>query len=98
MFDGLKTRKQVRELEEEMLKLTRIVEAHDLEWTDMRARCKRLLDRTEKAAKRLETDVESETSGDIPQNGEGEGLPALSLSPSQQRLNQQILRQRRKVQ
>lgn len=95
MFDGLKTRKRLIELEEQMLKLTRIVEAHDLEWDDMRARCKRLLDRTEKAAKRVESEVQSEEPQDLQTEGEGQGSH-LTLSPAQQRLNLQILRQRQR--
>lgn len=91
MFDSLKVRKRLIELEEQMLKLTRVIESHDLEWADMRARCKRLLDRTEKAARRLET----EEIEDSPPTVEGEGpSPALSLSPSQRRLQDQIMRQR----
>lgn len=95
MFDSLKLRKRVLELEEEMLKLTRIIQSHDLEWSDMRARCKRLLDRTEKAAKRMETEEEPELSAapEVEVAGES-GSPALLLSPAQQRLQQQILRQR----
>lgn len=92
MFDSLKVRKRLIELEEQMLKLTRVIESHDLEWADMRARCKRLLDRTEKAARRLETEEIDDPA--VP-TGEGEGLaPVLSLSPSQRRLQEQIMRQR----
>lgn len=95
MFDGLKLRKRVNELEEQMLKLTRVIESHDLEWADMRARCKRLLDRTEKAARRLEPEVESNES--VVPSAEGEGMaPVLSLSPSQRRLQDQIIRQRQR--
>lgn len=94
MFGASRIEKRVKELEDTCLRLTRIVESHDLEWDDMRARCKRLLDRTEKAAKRLEPQVESEAPQDDPQNGEGVS-PAMTLSPSQHRLQQQILQRRR---
>src|SRR6267143_1863497 len=49
----LKANRRLSELEEELSKLKRIVEERDLDWQDMRARCRRLLDRTEKAADRI---------------------------------------------
>lgn len=51
--------RRVRQLEEEVESLQRLVKARDLDWDDMRARCKRLLDRTEKAASRVSQEEET---------------------------------------
>lgn len=94
MFERLKMRKRISDLEEQMTKLARAVAERDLDWTELRARCKRLLDRTEKAAKRAEAGVELEEPQSTAAEGmvtQGNGHP---LSPSQQRLQQQILRTR----
>jgi len=85
--------RRLSELEESMLKLSRIVESRDLDWEDMRARCKRLLDRTEKAAKRVvdsESDTAAEGSAEPEQSSNGGGL----LSPRQKTIQQQILHRR----
>jgi len=91
MFRWFQLAKRVSELEEQMLKLTRIVEDKDLDWADMRARCKRLLDRTDKAAKRV---VESEESVESNAGGEQERTDGHLLTPRQRTLQQQILRRR----
>lgn len=89
VFEGLKSLKRLKELEEEMLRLTRIVEARDLDWQDMRARCKRLLDRTEKAAARAS----------VPEEATGDPSDAANvfdhLTPSQRRLQEQVNNRRR---
>jgi hypothetical protein len=95
MFDWLKLRKRVSELEDEMAKLARIVSDRDLDWTEMRARCKRLLDRTEKAAKHLEQGVESETGTLTQGTGEGSAGNGRTLTPAQAILQQKILSRRR---
>jgi hypothetical protein len=97
IFSNFRLTRRVSELEEEVSKLKRIVEDHDLDWSDMRARCKRLLDRTEKAANRLqegETEIDSELP--IPLNN-GEGMAGLvhhALTPRQRAIQSQILHRR----
>lgn len=91
----LKTLKPTFDAREEVAKLKRMVEERDLDWVDMRARCKRLLDRTEKAAAALKPEVESET---VPTNGaEGAALTSITgraLTPHQMQIQQQILKRR----
>jgi hypothetical protein len=78
---------------EELRTLKRLVEERDLDWVDMRSRCKRLLARTEKAAKRLEPELESTPA--IPTNGEGaRSISGRALSPHQMEVQQMILRKR----
>lgn len=88
-----KAKRGYDELEEEIRKLKRLVEERDLDWVDMRSRCKRLLDRTEKAARALQPDVQSEELVPSGQNGEGTAHGRL-LSPHQMQIQQQILRKR----
>jgi hypothetical protein len=87
-----------KELRGLLLSLVRKIDDKDLDWADMRARCKRLLDRTEKAAARVaagEPDVSSEVQQDNPQaNGEGNHQPGRMLSPHQLSIQQAILRRR----
>lgn len=95
MFERYKLTKRVDELQDMVSDLTRLVKARDLDWEDMRARCKRLLDRTEKAARRV---VESEQGNDAgepvvaaaPESVSGNGR----LSPHQIEVQQKILRRR----
>jgi hypothetical protein len=92
----LKLAKRVSELEDQMLKLARVVSDRDLDWTDMRARCKRLLDRTEKAAARMESGVESGQEQGL--SGQSEGLTGANgrtLTPAQAILQTKILSRRR---
>jgi len=96
MFKLLKLAKRVSELEDQMARLTRIVETRDMDWIEMRARVKRLLDRTEKAAKRVESE---EPTSEVAEAGEENGVKISlgtqsRLSPAQNRLNQMILRSR----
>ncbi len=53
-FHRKSTDELVRELREEVAQLKRTVADRDLDWTEMRARCKRLLDRSEKQLKAIE--------------------------------------------
>lgn len=80
-----------------MTKLTRLVESRDLDWADMRARCKRLLDRAEKAAARAEQGVDSEQHlSTAPLGGEGAAAGnGSALTPAQAILQQKILSRRR---
>lgn len=96
VFGASRSEKRLKELESEMLKLTRIVESRDLDWQDMRARCKRLLDRAEKAQRAVEHTVESDEVENpaIPDGGEAP-KSSFTLTPSQVRLQQQILKMRR---
>lgn len=86
--------KRVSELEDMMIRLSKLMDDRDLDWEDMRARCKRLLDRTEKAARRVVTSEEQQE----PQTESGgngtEMTVAPGLSPKQRLLQQQILRRR----
>jgi hypothetical protein len=96
MFRWFKLAKRVSELEDEMAKLARIVSDRDMDWTEMRARCKRLLDRTEKAAKRVDPGVESEPGTLTGTPGEGDaGANGFTLTPAQQLLQRKILSRRR---
>ena len=85
-------------LRELLSKVLRKVDEKDLDWSDMRARCKRLLDRTEKAAARVaagEEAVSSEPTQEVPQaNGEGTNQSGRMLSPHQISIQQAILRRR----
>ena len=85
----------IQELWEAIKTITREVERKDMDWADMRARCKRLLDRTEKAATRAEQAEPVVTSEHVPQaNGEGTDLHGRALSPHQMEIQQKILRRR----
>lgn len=90
VFETFKLRKRVQELQEEMLKLTRIVETRDLDWQDMRARCKRLLDRTEKAAQAIRDTEQGEDA-----SAEASQPTADVLSPRHSTIQQRILARRR---
>ena len=99
MFDTLKLRKRLTELEEVVSDLTRLVKSRDLDWEDMRARCKRLLDRTEKAARvikseQADTDLATQPEGGAEENGVKISSGRL-LTPRQMTLQQQILLRRR---
>jgi hypothetical protein len=98
LFAWLDQQKRLNDLEEQVRKLVRIVEARDLDWIDMRARCKRLLDRTEKAQRALnlsESGENSDTEG--PQATNGGGVIATThglLTDRQKAIQQMILRRR----
>jgi hypothetical protein len=80
------------ELEEQLRNLKRLIEERDLDWVDMRSRCRRLLDRTEKAARRIEGEIDSPVA--VP-NGEGaHSFRGRALTPQQMAVQQSILRKR----
>src|SRR5260370_38896506 len=98
LLGWLKQARRIYELEEVVTKLHRKMEACELDWQDMRARCKRLLDRTEKAARRVdegEVEVESNAAGT---NGGSTALLSMGsggrLSDHQKQIQQQILKRR----
>ena len=84
--------RRLKELEERVAKLRRDLDDRDLDWVDMRARCKRLLDRTEKAARVLTTD--SDGSGEKANSPNGEPGTGHLLTPRQLAVQQQILKRR----
>jgi hypothetical protein len=91
-FDWLKHHKRIAELEDVCAHLSHRMDEEDLKYTELRARTKRLLDRTEKAAIRVE-------SGEEPQaNGEAAAVtspgPLGRLSEHQRQIQQQILKRR----
>jgi hypothetical protein len=96
LLGWIKVAKRLSELEDVVTKLDRKMEDCELDWADMRARCKRLLDRTEKAAARVaqgEVEVESTLAG---RNGES-FMPIQGngrLSDHQKQIQQQILKRR----
>jgi hypothetical protein len=98
LFAWLNQQKRLNDLEDGHRKLVRIIEAHDLDWVDMRARCKRLLDRTEKAQRYLDRAESGETSDtEVPQATNGGGVIATThglLTDRQKAIQQQILRRR----
>jgi len=95
--------KRLNDLEEQVRKLVRIVEARDLDWVDMRARCKRLLDRTEKAQRALNPGIDSEQT-EVPSDANGGAASPFvttfvaqaggRLTDRQKQIQQQILRRR----
>ena len=87
--------KRISVLEEGLLKLISRMDECELDWVEARARCKRLLDRTEKAARAVDA-KETEATLDSGRNGEGAEVPTIggSLSPHQKQIQQKILRRR----
>ncbi len=81
------------ELDEEVAKLKRMVQEKDLDWLELRSRCKRLLDRTEKAAKSNGTGnlevADQVATGNVLSTATGR-----LLSPHQLEVQQQILKRR----
>jgi hypothetical protein len=83
---------RLKKVEEELTKLKRMVEDRDLDWVDMRSRCKRLLDRTEKAAKLREP--ESDQEAVAPAQSVPDGNYSGRLTERQRQIQQAILRKR----
>jgi chromosome segregation ATPase len=95
-WDFLKVKSRLSELEEELSKLKRIVEERDLDWQDMRARCRRLLDRTEKAADRISPDPNGNDAPEVIETGDTglAGLVHHALTPRQRAVQAAVLKQR----
>jgi hypothetical protein len=95
LLGWLNQARRISELEGVVTKLNSRMDECELDWVEMRARCKRLLDRTEKAARRVdqgEAEVESEVAGT---SGEASGNGyAGRLSDHQKQIQQQILKRR----
>ncbi len=76
----------VEKLSDRVTRLERDFQTQELNWLDMRARCKRLLDRTEKAADRMGEENGVQISSGSP------GFPGAStLTPRAKLIQQQIL-------
>jgi hypothetical protein len=95
-WDSFKATKRLSEVEEELSKLKRIVEDRDLDWQDMRARCKRLLDRTEKAAARISEDSPENNGTEVTETNDQTiaGLVHHALTPRQRAVQAMVLKQR----
>lgn len=95
MFEYFKVARRVSVLEEALTRLTRVIDARDLDWVDMKARCKRLLDRTEKAQRALESSEPGDGQETPAVAGNGGGTsPGRFLTPHQLAVQQQILKRR----
>jgi hypothetical protein len=95
LFDWLNHAKRIRELEDTVTKLWSLVEKKDMDWADLRARCKRLLDRDEKSVRRL--NQEAVVSSEEPSIEDGEASSTAMggrLSAHQKEIQQKILRRR----
>jgi hypothetical protein len=94
VFRFLKAERRLTELEEALAKLQREFEERDMDWVELRARCRRLLDRTEKAAARV--DAKNSVESLVEPNGEAATpeLPFGGLTSHQKQIQQQILRRR----
>lgn len=95
-WDSFKATRRLSELDEELSKLKRIVEERDLDWQDMRARCRRLLDRTEKAADRISAESNGDDAPEVVQTND-QGLAGLvhhALTPRQRQVQAMVLKQR----
>ncbi len=87
--------RRLKELEEQVAKLERAFDERDLDWVELRARCKRLLDRTEKAAKAVVDSAEPETTSQDGSASASAGThPGSLFSDHQRTIQQQILRRR----
>jgi hypothetical protein len=95
-FGRNKRATDLQELWDAIRTLTRTLESKDLDWADMRARCRRLLDRTEKAASRVQSDEPVTTAPDGEENGVQISLGSHPgrLTDRQKQIQQQILRRR----
>ncbi len=88
-FQSFRTNRRLSELEEEVARLKKEMADRDLDWSEMRARCKRLLDRTEKA---MHTSATSATplSPEVP-GGDGKSLTFIPTSHDRMsRIQQQL--------
>lgn len=93
LFDWLNHAKRLSELEDVCAHLSHRMDEEELKYVELRARTKRMLDRTEKAQARVESVEQStengETATDLPQ-----AMRGGRLSDHQKQIQQQILRRR----
>jgi len=92
----LDAQKRVKVLEDVVTKLNSRMDECELDWVEMRARCKRLLDRTEKAQRYVDqAEAVVDSAQEVPQAGNG-GAAAITgrLSDHQKQVQQQILKRR----
>lgn len=96
MFGWLKLARRVSDLEEVCAHLDREVKQKDMDWADLRARCKRLLDRDEKAIRQLNKESGVDSAEAAPTNGEApaNATHGRLLTPHQIEIQQKILRRR----
>jgi hypothetical protein len=96
LFVWLNHAKRIRELEETVTKLWSLVEKKDMDWADLRARCKRLLDRDEKSVRRLNQEAVVSSEEPSTENGEATSSTTMGgrLTDHQRQIQQQILRRR----
>jgi hypothetical protein len=91
-FDWLKHHKRIGELEEVSAHLSHRMDEEELKYVELRARCKRLLDRTEKAARVVDSKDSIEANGEtVTETVPG---PLGRLSEHQREIQQQILKRR----
>jgi hypothetical protein len=92
LFDWLNQFKRLSELEDVCAHLSHRMDEEELKYVELRARCKRLLDRTEKAAARVDLAEEPPANGgavEVTNPG-----PLGRLSEHQKQIQQQILKRR----
>jgi hypothetical protein len=91
----LDAQKRVAVLEEVVTKLNSRMDECELDWVEMRARCKRLLDRTEKAQRYVDqAEAAVESNQEVPQGNGGATALGGRLSDHQKQIQQQILKRR----
>lgn len=88
-FNRKSTDARIDALDEQFTKLKRLVEARELDWEEMRVRCKRLLDRTEKAY-RMIGDQESQTARGATAPSQALTAAAAPASSRVERIRQQM--------
>ncbi len=97
LLGWLNQSKRIGELETVVTKLNSRMDECELDWVEMRARCKRLLDRTEKSARRIDQgDVPSDEIRSTTDGGAANATIGANgrLSEHQRQVQQQILRRR----
>jgi hypothetical protein len=92
LWDWLNHAKRISELEDVCAHLSHRMDEEELKYVELRARTKRMLDRTEKAQARVESTQPTEA------NGETDAAPLAMLggrlSDRQREIQQKILRRR----
>jgi hypothetical protein len=97
LLGWLNQQKRIGDLETVVTKLNSRMDECELDWVEMRARCKRLLDRTEKAARRVDQGVDSTEVDTRSTNGEAANATIGvngRLTPRQREVQQTILKRR----